>query len=331
MRLRGLRLIVSICAALAVGFAFAAPAPLAAQDWKGRGRVDGVVKNDKGEPVAGATVKLRWGKSSHGGPDATTDAKGKWAFFGIAGGPWNIDFEAPGYLPKQIQVPLLEGGRNETISIQLEPAPQAAPAPAAAAAPPQLEVGGKKISPETASAIEAGNAALAAKNFATARENYVKAAAELPDNGPLLQRIAVAYLGEGNKDEALRYARLASEKSPQDSGPWQMIAEIEIGKGNAAAGLDALSKIPPEKIVDNSLYMNAGIHLYNKKSLPEAEAAFDKAIAVKPDASAYYYRGLTRYQEKKISDAKADFQKALELDPNGPDAKDIKDLLKTIP
>ena len=329
MRLRRLRLrlAVSICAALAL--TFAARTPLAAQDWKGRGRVDGVVKNDKGEPVAGATVKLRWGKSSHGGPDATTDAKGKWAFFGIAGGPWNIDFEAAGYQPKQIQVPLLEGGRNETVSIQLEPAPQAAPA--AAVAPPQLEVGGKKISPETASAIEAGNAALAAKNFAAARENYVKAAAELPDNGPLLQRIAVAYLGEGNKDEALRYARLASEKSPQDSGPWQMIAEIEIGKGNAAAGLDALSKIPPEKIVDNSLYMNAGIHLYNKKSLPEAEAAFDKAIAVKPDASAYYYRGLTRYQEKKISDAKADFQKALELDPNGPDAKDIKELLKTIP
>ena len=77
-----------------------------------------------------------------------------------------------------------------------------------------------------------------AKNCAAARENYVKAAAELPDNGPLLQRVAVAYLGEGNKDEALRYARLASEKSPQDSGPWQMIAEIEIEKGNAAAGLD---------------------------------------------------------------------------------------------
>ncbi len=327
MRLR--RHLVSICAALA--FTFAALVPLAAQDWKGRGRVDGVVKNDKGEPVARATVKLRWGKSGHGGPDATTDAKGKWAFFGIAGGPWDLDFEAPGYLPKQIQVSLMEGGRNETISIQLEPAPQAAPASAAEIAPPQLEVGGKKISPETASAIEAGNAALAAKNFAGARENYVKAAAELPDNGPLLQRIAVAYLAEGNKDEALRYARLASEKAPQDSGAWQLIAELEIERGNAAAGLEALSKISPEKIVDNGLYMNAGIHLYNKKQGPEAEAAFDKAIAVKPDASAHYYRGLVRYQEKKMSDAKADFQKALELDPNGPDAKDIKDLLKTIP
>jgi Flp pilus assembly protein TadD len=316
---------VSICAALAIALAASA----AAQEWRGRARVDGVVKNDKGEPVPGCAVKLRWGRSGRGGPDATADPKGKWAIGGLASGPWDIDFECPGYKPRQIQISVTEAGRNETVSVQLEPAPAAA-APAAAG-PPQLEVGGKKISPETAAAIEAGNAAISAKNWAVARESYVKAATELPDNASLLNRIAVAYLGEGNKDEALRYARLASEKAPQDAAPWQLIAEVEIEKGNAAAGLEALSKVPAERIVDNSLYMNAGIHLYNKKQLPEAEAAFDKAIAVKPDASAYYYRGLTRYQEKKMADAKADLQKSLELAPDGPDARDIKDLLKSIP
>ncbi len=301
----------------------------AAQEWRGRGRVDGVVKNEKGEPVAGCTVKLRWGKSGRGGTDVTTDKGGKWALFGIAGGPWDIDFEAPGYRTRQIQVPLLEGGRNETVQTVLEAAPQAA-APAGPTPAPQILVGGKQISPETAQAIEAGNAAMAAKDWATARASYVQAVAELPDNSPLLQRVAVAYLAEGNKDEALRYARLASEKAPQDSGPWQIIAELEIEKGNAEAGLAALDKIPPEKIVDSVLYMNAGILLYNKKQLAKAEGAFDRAIAVKPDASAYYYRGLTRLQEKKNAEAKADFQKALELEPDGPDATDIKDLLKTI-
>jgi superkiller protein 3 len=211
----------------------------------------------------------------------------------------------------------------------VEPAPAAAAPPASG--PPQLEVEGRKISPETAAAIEAGNAAITAKDWPAARENYVKAAAELPDNASLLNRIAVAYLGEGNKAEALRYARLASEKAPQDAGPWQLIAELEIEKGNADEGLAALAKIPPEKIVDSTLYLNAGIALFNKKRLPEAEAAFDKAIAVKPDASAYYYRGLARYQEKKMAEAKADLRKALELAPDSPDAKDIQDLLKSIP
>src|SRR5262245_53827129 len=119
---------ISICAALV----FAVAATSAAQDWRGRGRVDGVVKNDKGEPVPGCTVKLRWGKSGHGGPDGTTDKNGRWAIGGIAGGPWDIDFVAPGYKTHQIQVSLSEGGRNETVQIQLEPAPQAAPAAAGA-------------------------------------------------------------------------------------------------------------------------------------------------------------------------------------------------------
>jgi tetratricopeptide (TPR) repeat protein len=320
MRLRS----IFLCAV----FGLVSAGLLQAQDWRGRGRVDGVVKNDKGEPVEGATVKLSWGRSSGGGPEQKTDKKGKWAVGGIAGGPWNVDVEAPGYKAKKIQVSLSEGGRNETVQLQLDPAPQQA----AGAGPvaPQFEVGGKKISPETNAALEAGNAAVIAKNWPVARENYVKALAELPDNASLLNRVAYAYLGEGNKDEALRYAKMAAEKAPQDPAPWQLIAELEIAKGNADEGLAALSKIPPERIVDSTLYLNAGIALFNKKRLPEAEAAFDKAIAIKPDASAYYYRGLSRLQEKKSADAKADFEKSLELDPNGPDAKDIQDLLRTI-
>jgi tetratricopeptide (TPR) repeat protein len=323
MRLRS----ISFGAALALAFFHAAP--VVAQEWRGKARLDGVVKNAEGEPVAGCTVKLRWGRSGHGGPDETTDKKGKWAIFGLAGGPWDIDFEAPGYRPRKIQVSLTEAGRNDTVQVQLEPEAQAAPA--AGAATPQLVVAGRKISPETAQAIEAGNAAMTAKNWPAARESYTKALAELPDNPALLQRIAVAYLGEGNKEEALRYARTAAETAPQESAPWQMIAELEIERGHPEEGLAALAKLPPEKIVDSVLYMNAGILLYNKKRFGDAEAAFDKAIAVKPDASAYYYRGLSRLQEKKTADAKADFQKSLELSPEGPDAKDIRDILKAMP
>src|SRR5262249_46957982 len=161
-------------------------------------------------------------------------------------------------------------GRNPSVELQLEPQAQAAPA---AGAEPAIEVGGKKISKETAAAIEAGNAALSSQNYAAARENYLNALAELPDNAALIQRAAAAYLGEGNNDEALKYARMASEKSPQDPQPWQMIAELEIAKGNAEAGLAALDKIPPDRIRDNALYMNAGILLFNKKKLAEAEPA----------------------------------------------------------
>ncbi len=316
---------MSMTAVVALALAW----PAAAQEWRGKARVDGEVKNEKDEPVTGCVVKLRWGKSGRGGPDETTDKKGRWAIFGLASGPWDLDFEAPGYRPRKIRITLQEGGRNDSVEVQLEPAPQAASGQGAGT--PQIMVGGQKISKETAEAIEAGNAAMGAQNWTAARENYLRALSELPDNAALLQRVAVAYLAEGNKDEALQYARTASEKAPQDTGPWQMIAELEIESGNAEEGLAALAKVPAEKIVDSGLYLNGGILLYNEKKLAEAESAFDRAIAIKPEATAYYYRGLTRYQEKKTADAKADFQKALELAPDGPDAKDIKDLLKSIP
>ncbi|HWZ86096.1 MAG TPA: tetratricopeptide repeat protein [Thermoanaerobaculia bacterium] len=303
----------------------------AAQDWRGgRARVEGTVRSGKGDPIEGCKVSLRWGRSSHGGPDLTTDKQGRFAIFGLAGGPWDVDFEAAGYQTKKITVSLQEGGRNAPIDVQLDPQPKSeAPAPAAA---PQILVGGKKISKETADAIEAGNAAMAARNWTAARESYLKALTELPDNGALLERIAGTYLADNKPDEALTYARQATEKDPSDAVAWRMVAEIELQKGNLEAGQAALDKVPADKLNDPQPYLNVGILLLNKKKPAEAVGALDKAIAIKPDlADAYYYRGLCYMQMKKNAEAKADLRKALELAPDGPDAKDIKDLLKTLP
>jgi len=316
--------------ALGVLLGAAIAASSAAQDWRGgRARVEGTVKNDQGAPLEGCKVMLRWGRGGRGGPDLVTDAKGHWAIFGIAGGPWDVDFEAAGFQTKKISVSLQEGGRNEPIIVQLNPAPKAEPAPAAAA--PQISVGGKKISKETADAIEAGNAAMNAKNWSAARESYLKALAELPDNATLLERIAATYLADDKADDALKYARQAAEKDPSDPTAWKMVAELELQKGNLEAGRAALDKVPPDKMTDPQPYLNVGILLMNKKNPKEALPAFDRAIAIQPDlADAYYYRGLCHMQLKENAAARADLRKALELAPSGPDAKDIQDLLKSL-
>jgi len=310
----------------ALAAVFFAAAGLVGQEWAvGKGRVEGTVKNERGEPVVGCKVSLRWGKSSRGGPDVVTDKKGRWSYFGLSGGPWNIDFEAEGYLTKQISAEFNEGARNPPVEIVLKDKPKAVEAHQ------EFQVGGKTVSKETVDAIEQGNQALNAKNYSGAREAYAKAVAELPDNGPLLERLAASYYGENNYEEAVKYAKRAAEKDPNDAGAWIMIAEIELQRGNLDAGRAALDKVPEGKVKDPEPYFNVGVLLLNKKKPAEAVPAFDKAIAVKPDyADAYYYRGLARLQEKKSAEAKVDFQKYLELAPDGPDAKDVKDILKTL-
>jgi len=304
----------------------ASAAGLFAQEWRGgKARAEGTVKSATGQPIADATVSLRWTQSGKGGTDLKTDKKGKWAIMGLASGDWNIEISAPGYQTKQITITLSQGDRIPPLETQLEPAPQATESHE------EIRVGGQKISKEASEAIEQGNAAFAERRFAEARESYAKALAELPDNEPLIMRVAAAYEGEGNRPEALKYARMAVAKNPDETFGWILIATIELQDGNLEAGKEALSKIPPEKVTQPDVYMNMGIVLYNKKKPAEAEAAFDRALALKSDlADGYYYRGLTRLTQKKNAEAKADFQKYLELSPDGAEAKDVKELLSSI-
>ena len=314
----------SLLAAISVLFLLAAV--MSAEEWRGgTARVEGSVKNEKGEPIENAKVSLRWGQSGHGGPDLKTNKKGHWAVMGLSGGPWDVDFEAPGYQTKKISVGLSEASRNPSIDVQLEPEVKQQEAHE------EIMVGGKKISKETAAAIEAGNSALNEKNYAAARENYLKAIVELPDNVPLLMRIAAASLADNKPDDALKYAKQVTEKEPDNVNSWMMIAGIELERGHFDEGKAALAKIPEEKITDPSMYLNMGILMYNKGKGAAADEYFSKAISKKADlADAYYYRGLSRYQEKHFAEAKADFHKYLELDPSGKEIETVKEILKTI-
>ena len=317
---------IAIAVVVVVAGALAA-AGLFAQEWRGgKARAEGTVKGPNGEPIPNATVSLRWTQSGKGGPDLKTDKKGKWAIMGLASGDWNIDISAPGYQTKQVTITLSQGDRIPPLETQLEAAPEAK-----AESHEEIRVGGKTISKEASEAIEKGNAAFAEKRFADARENYSKALAELPDNEPLIMRLAAVYEGEGNRPEALKYARMAVEKNPEDTFGWMLIATIELENGNLDSGKEALSKIPPEKITHPDVYLNMGIVLYNKKKAAEAEAAFDRALAIQADLpEGYYYRGLARLSQKKTAEAKADLQKYLELAPDGSEAKDVKELLSSI-
>jgi Tfp pilus assembly protein PilF len=315
MRARGL-VIALLSAAVGGGIA-------SGQDWHmGKGRLEGIVTSAAGQPIVGATVALRYGGN---GPDLKTDKKGHWAILGLAGGSWDVDVSAPGFQSRKISITVSEMGRNPPVTLSLQP--EEKPEPQST----EVRVGGKAISKEAAAAIEKGNAASQAKNYAEAEESYLKALPELPDEPSLLANLALNYYFDNKPDQALEYARKLTAVDPKNTTGWLMIAELELQKGNLEAGQEAIGKVPEESITSPEPYMNLGILSYNKKKLAEADAAFTKAIAKKPDlAQAFFYRGLERYQAKRIADAKADLQKSIELDPSSKDAETAKEILKTM-
>jgi hypothetical protein len=97
------------------------------------------------------------------GPDLKTDKKGRWAILGLVGGSWDVDVSAPGFQPRKVSINVSEINRNQPVNLSLEPeAKQEAPHT-------EVQVGGKTISKEAAAAIEKGNAASKAKNYAEGR------------------------------------------------------------------------------------------------------------------------------------------------------------------
>ncbi|HEX5134955.1 MAG TPA: tetratricopeptide repeat protein [Thermoanaerobaculia bacterium] len=292
-----------------------------AQDWRGRARVDGRVLNEKGEGVPGAKLVFR---RAGAGPEAiASDKNGRWAYLGLAGGAWDIDVEADGYLPYRTTVQLSEIDRIPSMAIRLQPAPKAEPTPAAGVP--------KNAAPDVIPILEHGNQLIEQKDFAGARAEYEKALVSVPNNPIILRAIAQTYYGEKKVDQAIATLKKVVELDPNDSTALLLLANLQIEKGNLEEGKATLAKVPADAIKDPGVFTNIGILLLNKKKPEDAWTYFDQAVKLAPaDADGYYYRGMAAYQAKKKAEAKADFQKYLELAPQGGNAADVKEYLKTL-
>jgi len=311
----------TLLAALVTAVVLAAPA--SGQDWKGKARLDGKVVNEKGEPVAKAQLVFKL-KGKENGPTTETDSKGRFAFYGFANGDWDVDVSAPGYVTFKSVIHLSELTRIPPMEIKLAAMPAAPPpGPAAGAA--------KGTRAEIVPMIEQGNALLEQKDYAGARGEYEKALAVVPDNPIILRAIARTWYEEKNLDQAIGALKKAVEKDPNDNDSILLLANLQLEKGNVEEGKALLERVPAESVKDPRVYLNAGIVLLNRKNPTGAWEQFDKAAKLKPeDADAYFYRGLAALQLKKNAEAKADLEKYLQLDPNGGQAADVKDLLKSI-
>ena len=303
----------------------------ASEDWRGNNRLAGyIVDKATGKPVPNAKVMLRIQKGGKGGPDVIADGNGKWAVLGMSSGMWNIDVEAPGYVVRQIgNVPISEGGRVPPMKIEMEPEIVAA-APAEAPPVEEVKVGGQVVSKDIADAIDAGNAALTAKNFKEAVVAYEKASAAMPTYTPIRFALARSYYGAGDLKKAIATMADVYNAEPANGRNAMLYANMLLEDGQLEKGKAIVDGLPAES-VDPTALTNIGIVLMNKKQPAAARDYFTKVIAASPkDADGYYYRGLASIQAGKAKDAKPDLEKVIELAPDSDQAKEAREYLKSI-
>ena len=85
--------LVTVCLAALAGSAIAQT-----------GRVGGIVKDEPGQPIKGATVTAENPNASPSSFTATTDDKGRFSIIGLKTGQWTFTAQAPGFAPETGQL-----------------------------------------------------------------------------------------------------------------------------------------------------------------------------------------------------------------------------------
>ena len=307
-------------------------ASVQAQAWRGNARLQGTVTDQKsGKAVAGAKVMLRIQKGGTGGPDVTTNDAGKWSVLGLANGPWNIDVQAPGYVTKQLSMSIVEGARIPPMKIELEEEVVVAPPPEEAPAAQVVQIGGVDVSADVAAAVEAGNSLLGEQKFKEAVEQYEKAYPVLSSNLALKVALARAYYGAGNLKKSVVLLNEAYEIDPANVPNVMLLAQLLLEDGQLDRGREIIEKLPAGTLSDPTALINIGILLLNKKQPTAAYEYFTKAIAIDANrAESYYFRGLAAIQSKQMKSARADLAKVIALAPDSNEAKEAKEMLKSL-
>jgi tetratricopeptide (TPR) repeat protein len=328
---------------------FAALAPVWAQDWVGRGRVRGAIKDQEGQPIEGATVTLRFDRAPEAGPDPIeTDDHGIWGYMGLASGKWRVTIEKEGYVPSEGTFDVSQVGAGARINVTLRPAEEQ-----------QVDTRGQ----EALAAIEAGNALLTSGRAAEARAKYEEAVSKLPpeNHAPILQGIASTYLVEKNAAQAVTVLESAIALDPQspdlqrdlaralyeagstdrsiamleqvvastnDTASLKLLIDLLVAGGREKDAERYMAQLPAGEKVSIETLLNTGIKHYNEGKLDEALAQFDRAVQENADVpEPYYYRGLVHLARGKNPEAAADLKKFLELAPKHDKAAEAREFL----
>jgi tetratricopeptide (TPR) repeat protein len=293
-------------------------------------QIRGSVVDEKGQPIQGVAVELKY-KGESRAPiikNATTDKKGGFVRVGLKGGDWTLTFRKDGYKTAGIDTYLSIGGLSEIPPVTLaaaQPAPAAPPPPAAISGADEKARRLGDMYKKAVAAVEAGQTAEA--------ETMFKAIVlELPDLAEAHYNLGYLYERRGAMAEAEAEFRRAFELQPQNAVALIALAAlVERRAGNEEAL--ALLEANAPRFADNARVQFAlGATAFNLGRNVVAEPAFEKAAALDPaNAETLFYLGSIALGRNDVPTAIERLDKFVATaPPTSPNLETAKALLATL-
>jgi tetratricopeptide (TPR) repeat protein len=297
-------LLLVVCVLLVLSVA------LAAQTYKGKGRISGIILDQDGNPIEGVTVKL-FSLRGNSGFEIQSDQDGKWVAAWLRGGGWNIDFQKFGYEPKNLSVSVSEAGkRMPPMEVRM------------------TKIEGLVISEELKADLTKGNNLFNEGQYDEAMAVYGKMLEENPDIYILNKNIGNCHFEMEQYEEAETYYQKILDKDPENSDAKIAIGNCYANKGENETALEWYGKVEFESIKDATVLYNVGTNLYNSGNYTEALRYYQRSVEVQPDnLDGIYQLGLCNLTLGNKAEAITTFEKYLEKDADSDRAAQVRNFL----
>jgi predicted TPR repeat methyltransferase len=303
---------------LAALFVVAFAAAAAAQT----GRVGGVVKDEAGNPIKGATVTAENPGASPSSFTATTDDKGRFSIIGLKSGSWSFSAQAPGFGPEagKLNVSTI-GAPNPPLTFTMKKGGAAGPSSALGSA------AAKDLQADLAAADTLYNAQKYDEAIAAYRQIMTKA----PALSVINLQIAAAYRNKKEYDNAITAYNELLKTDPSNDKAIVGIGMTNLEKGDLKAAEETLTRAAEGPKPTREVYYNLGEVKFSKGETDEAAKWYQKAADLDPTWGKPVFKLALVQLNKGDKDSTIKMlEKVISVDPTSQEAAQAKTVIEQL-
>ena len=306
-------------------FVWAVPITFA-QEHMGKGRVNGQVVDEEGQPLEGVLIvvdSMRHKTKLQG----YSDKKGNFAVAGMGTGFWRVTASKNGYSSSSVNMNIRQLRRNPPITFTLKKMTGS-----------QALMSDK----ESFELFDKGNLLIKEEKYDDAMAVFEEFLTKYPEIYQVHLNIGTCYLKKGEMDKAEKEFKLVLDKTLESHGDYKNdpqaslrafsgLGEIYLGKEdfeNAQKYFTQALDISPE---DEVAAYNVGEVFFSNQRIDDAIKYFELAIQIKKDWSKPYLKlGYTYLNKGDFNKALENFNKFVEINPENPQVPTVKNIITTI-
>jgi predicted TPR repeat methyltransferase len=286
------------------------------------GRVGGVVKDEAGNPIKGATVTAENPAASPSSFTATTDDKGRFSIIGLKSGQWSFAAQAPGFGPEagKLNVSTI-GAPNPPLQFTMKKGGAAGPTSALGSA------AAKDLQADLQAADLLYNSGKYDESIAAYRQIMAKA----PALSVINLQIAAAYRNKKEYDNAIAAYNDLLKVDPNSDKAIVGIGMTNLEKGDLKAAEETLTKAAQGPKPTREVFYNLGEVKFAKGQTDEAAVWYQKAVDLDPTWGKPIFKLALVQLNKGDKDATIKMlEKVISADPTSQEAAQAKTVIEQL-